>query len=246
MPIAKETGFVINTRVVNEIDCIFTLLCENSPKAKFIIKGIKKSKTRSILATEPASLVSVDYYAKGEFLHNVKELTLIERYEKAKTGYTNYLLVSYLCEFTDMFLAEGETYSKCFKIFHALMKVLENDGFQMILLPYYKFKVLLELGFLAGEFYCHECGENVLEKTNSYIDPYTMEIICSDCQNTYKNNIGIIRLLNLLSSSRYSILKELEIDKSLLLETDRILNCYIRNHLHRDLKTDDLLYKSLS
>lgn len=245
MSITKEIGYVLQSRNVSEADSIITVLGETGSKQKYIIKGIRKSKRRSILSIEIGSFIELNYYDNGKEIHNVKEINLLNRYEKSKSGYFNLIVVSYLCEITDALLVEVEKHPRAFALFKSIMNTIEASQFDILMLPIFKTKLLLELGLISEEFHCQECGEPVIGKNNSFLDPYTMEILCSDCQNIKENNIGIIRFLDQILKSKYSHLKNSIQEKFLILNTDNILNLYIRNYLNRELKTQELFYKQL-
>ena len=130
MSLIKEKGIVVSSKLVGEADALITLLGESGSKAKYRLKGIKKSKNRPIIASETGSYISIDFYLhKNEEIHNVKEVSITERFEKPKATYEGYLLVTYFCELIDTVLPNGDSHARCFELFYAAMLALNAGKF---------------------------------------------------------------------------------------------------------------------
>ena len=118
MSLLKERGIVVASKLMGEADAVITLLCESGNKSKYRLKGIKKSKNRPIIASEPGTFISIDFYLhKNVEIFNVKEVSVIERFENPKTSYEGYLLITYFCELIDTILPNGDSHAKCFDLF---------------------------------------------------------------------------------------------------------------------------------
>ncbi|MCE9499749.1 MAG: DNA repair protein RecO [Leptospira sp.] len=246
MALKKETGIVVQSRNIADADSMITLLGKTGPKQKFLIRGLRKSRRRPIAAAETGSIISIDYYSHSQReILNVKEVSLLERFEKIKSSYGGFLLVSYMAEFADRILPEGETHEKMFLLFEQAMNSLEKEGYFPLLLPVFKLRILHYSGVLPKEFYCSSCGENILDKKTAYFNPQNFEIHCGDCHAIPKNNIEIIRFLVKVSRTSFQDLKEANVPDSIIQDTDFFLNGCIRNYLNISLKTSDMFYKSL-
>ena len=62
MSLLKKRGIILQSTTYSEADALITLLSEDGIKEKFLIKGIKKSKKRPIVASEIGTLIHIDYY----------------------------------------------------------------------------------------------------------------------------------------------------------------------------------------
>ncbi|HNI91176.1 MAG TPA: DNA repair protein RecO, partial [Leptospiraceae bacterium] len=234
------------TRQVGEADAVITILGESGTKAKYKLKGIKKSKNRPILASELGALIAIDYYQhKNEEIHNIKEVSLIERFEKIKETYEGYLLITYFCELMDTILPNGDSHEKCFELLNAAFHAINEENFQPLILPFFKLKLLSVLGLVSRELICHSCEEDMLLKNAASINSIHLDITCGDCMPPSKNQISIIKLMDRIFKSRYATLSKEETPISLISQLDQILNDYLRAYLNVTLKTFDLFYKSL-
>lgn len=246
MSLIKEKGIVVATSIIGEADALITLLGESGSKAKYKLKGIKKSKNRPIVASELGSFISIDYYHhKNIEIHNVKEVSIIERFENPKAAYEGYLLIIYFCELIDCILPNGDSHAKCFDLFYAVLLSLNSGKFKPLLLPFFKLRLLSLLGLVSKEFTCAVCNESVLSKSSAALHYMNLEITCGDCHSPNKNQILSIRLMDKVFKMRYAILSAEEISIPVIIELDQILNDYLRSYLNVNLKAFDLLYKSM-
>ena len=246
MSLLKEKGIVVATKQIGEADALITILGESGTKAKYKLKGIKKSKNRPILASELGTLIAIDYYQhKNEEIHNIKEVSLIERYENIKTCYGGYLLISYFCELIDVILPNGDKHEKCFELMKAALQTLNEENFHPLILPFFKIKLLFVLGLISKELVCSSCDEEVPVKNSASLYVTNLEIVCGDCLIPQKNQILLIRLMDRIFKSRFINLVKEEISIELITQLDQILNDYLRGYMNVSLKTLDLLYKSL-
>lgn len=246
MSLVKEKGIVVSSKVIGEADALITLLCQSGSKSKYRLKGIKKSKSRPIIASEIGSFISIDFYAhKNSEIFNVKEVSIIERFEKPKSTYEGFLLISYLCELIDLILPNGDSHGKCFEIFYAALCALEADKFQPLILPFFKLRLLSLLGLVSKEFICSVCEESILTKNSASLHYMNLDMICGECQTVKKNHILSIRLMDKIFKSRFSSLSQEEIPLSVIVDLDQVLNDYLKTYLNVTLKAFDLFYKSI-
>lgn len=242
----KEIGIVLECKIFSEADAIITLLGSLGPKARFSIKGIKKSKTRPIVATEIGSKIQVDYYDhKEKEIKSIKEIAIQNRFDRIKSSYNGYMLLTYICELVNSLTAEGDFQPKIFQLMDLALSELDSENFKPLFLPFFKSRLLNILGLMPKEYHCHICHENLESKNIGYIHPYSLEATCGDCLSIEDNHISIIRFLNSIYQNRYASLKTLQIPSSLIIGTDRLINDYIRGGLHLELKTNLKFYNLL-
>lgn len=246
MSLVKEKGIVVSSRPMGEADAIITLLCESGNKAKFRLKGIKKSKNRPIIASETGTFISIDYYShKNVEIFNVKEVSVLDRFENPKSSYEGFLLITYFCELVDTILPNGDSHEKCFDLFYAALCALNAGKFQPLILPFFKLRLLSLLGIVSKEFKCSHCEESVLNKNSAALQYMNLEMTCGDCHSSSKNQILSIRLMDKIFRVRFATLSQEEIPLSAIIDLDQILNDYLRSYLNVSLKAFDLFYKSI-
>jgi DNA repair protein RecO (recombination protein O) len=105
----KVSGIVIYAKDIGDNDRLITVLGEDCPRQNYFIRGIRKSKSRSIASTEIASWVEINYYDReGKDWRDVKEINLVQRFDTIKSSVVGLYFLSYICEIASALLPEGE------------------------------------------------------------------------------------------------------------------------------------------
>ena len=250
MALEKKRGIILQSKTIGEADAMLTLLSEDGSKLKFLVKGIKKSKNRPIVASEIGSIVCIDFYfhANVSNVYNVKEISLEKRHDSIKNDYISTLFLFFFLELMEKTIPEGEKESRSFTLLYLALEVLEKYGSNIIILPFFKYKLLLGLGVIPKDFLCKNCGTILTEEKFAKINSSTFEATCSKCENfeDIDNDIEILRFFKEITKKNYdSILKD-TIPSAILLKSDKILDKYIFTYLGIETKSSEMLYRSLS
>jgi DNA repair protein RecO (recombination protein O) len=244
--LSKEKGIVLSSKNISESDVLITLLGGERPKQKYKISGLKKSKRRPIVAAELGSYISIDFYEHREKeVFHIKEVSVLNRFDKFKSSYNGYLVLSYISELGNSLLPEGVFQPKCFELYLAALEELNEYGFVPVFLPFFKARLLALFGHIPREYVCHFCGESVITKKNVYLNPGSFEATCSDCGHAERNDREVLLFLGLLFQKKFSLIKLEHFTKETLTTTDVLLSNFIRASLHLNLKSAELLYDSL-
>lgn len=246
MGLIKSRGIVLHKNLTNDIDASISVLEENGNKNKFIVKGIQKTKKRSILSVEPGSLVSMDYYPQMKNnLHNVKEINLEQRFDIIKNDYLSTLIMYLFLELTERTIPQGISEPKYFGILLAGLSELENNGAKLKILPFFKIKLLYHSGLIPKEFSCSICHNDFSSSVSGKMNYFNFELLCDSCSTIEENDIDIIKLMRYIVHTSYSQFLTLNPTRNLLLKSNSILDTYINYNLGVVLKSNDILYPNL-
>jgi DNA repair protein RecO (recombination protein O) len=248
LALEKKRGIILQSKTVGEADALITLLSEDGSKQKFIIKGIKKSTKRPIIASEIGSIVNIDYYFHNHSnpILNVKEINLEKRYDSIKNDYLSTLFLYLFLELMEKTIPEGEKESRSFSLLEKALEGLEKSGSNVLILPFFKYKLLLGLGVIPKEYFCKKCETKILNRKSAKINFHTLEVICSDCENFDENDLEIVRFFKQMTIKSYELILQDLIPPSLLLKADRILDKFILSNLGIETKSSEMLYRSLN
>jgi len=246
LSLVKDIGIILESRELAEADCDLTLLTESGYKQRILIKGIRKSKKRPIVASELGSVIELEYYKHpGKEIYLSKEVSIRERYENLKSTYLGFLVVCAVCELTNKLTHFGEEFPLVYKLITTAFQNLSQQKIDILLLPHYKLRLLTILGLASKEFYCHSCEENIFTKNKACILEGSLDIYCGDCRMIEVSQLEVIKLLHAISHKTYTRLLTEPIPKTLILEANQILDRYILLQLAVECKSFDLLYKEL-
>ncbi|TGM56556.1 DNA repair protein RecO [Leptospira adleri] len=243
----KMRGIVLESREIPGGDAVIRLLPEEGIVENFRVRGIRKSKTRPIASVEPGSLTSLDYYnAKNQQeTHNVKEISLLNRFDRAKAGYLGMVIVSYLVELASSFTPDGAEHPGEFRLLSGALEELEENGPSILILPFVKLRLLVSGGFLSKELLCHSCGMPLKEMTSVTLQTSPLELVCGNCLHSNENDLGLVQWIQTFLMLRFRDLKERKISVETILDLDRICNRMLEPILRRKLKSAATLYEAL-
>lgn len=239
----KANGIVLETKAVGEADSLITLLLDSGFKETFLLKGIRKTKRREILATELGSFVNLVYYhKKNQEIRSVKEIHLIERFEKLKSYYSGFITLSAILELVNKFIPKNLEQKKVFELLLKALEILNELGVSNIVVPFFKLRLLQILGYAPREFECISCSKNIFQSKGAMIYSNTLEIFCAECKTLEENHIEILLLMKKMSFTSYKNLLQQEFKIEILKQIDSILNRFINSQLGLELKTQSFVF----
>lgn len=242
----KARGIVLHKNKFSDADAGILLLTDGGIKINFIVKGILKSKKRPILAVEPGSLVSLDYYSHiGEQFHYVKEISLEERFDNIKNDYISTLFMYLFLELIEKTIPPGLEEPKFYILLQSSFREIEASGVRLRLIPFFKSKLLYLMGIIPKEFNCVRCGKSMKETQNAKINYFNFEIICGNCSVVEENELELILLFKHIVHISYYNFLSLNPTKNQILKMSSILDSYILYTLGIETKSHELLYKSI-
>ena len=203
--IIKTKGIVLQRYPHKEMDMIFRLLSEKGELHELFIYGIRKSKKRSHLITEPGSLVKLDFYFQKDNLSIYKEGNVENRFESIKKDYLFFLILSYFLELTNIVA----NYNPSISLYLLLQGSIETISLQkkekkntFSLIIFFQTRLLKILGILGSLKYCSECN-SILNEKATWLLPEVV-FLCQSCSKKSKEeDFYFSQILQLAQSYRY-------------------------------------------
>lgn len=246
MSLQKANGIVLETREIAEADSLIVVFLENGLKESFLIKGIRKSKRRELVSREIGTLVSLIYYEKqNKEIFSIREISVLERFEKLKASYSGFLAISLMVELVNKFIPRNLEQKKIFDLLSKALFTLNELGISEISLPFFKIRLLQILGYAPKDFHCLHCSCDIFQKSSAFIHPTTLEINCIDCGLVPENHLDVLRIMKKFTHSNYRNVVYEVIPLDHLNQFDSILNQFIHFQLGFELKSQSLLSNNL-
>lgn len=173
--IVAARGIILQRRKERESDLIVRLFQEDGKSVQLRAHGALATRKRSLLALEPGSLVDFRYYEKKESISSIREMVLIDRFEKLKDDYKKITLLSYLLELTGKIIYDLPS-PMVYRLLFGGLRELEEHGsggeksilngapewvqenWILLFLVFYKVRILKSQGLLGDPDLCQECG----------------------------------------------------------------------------------------
>jgi DNA repair protein RecO len=253
MEIKKTIGVSLNSHEINEADLICRFLTRDWGKQQFVFKGIRKSKKRSITATEPGSLTYLAYYHHDDKNSSiVSEFTLRKHHPKIRDDIKKIFTMYFILETMDKTTGYAIIDPSVYNFLTAALDALENTSNHASLGVFFVLHQMRMQGILPCMTVCKICGGG--DYKEFFLDTSDGRPVCEGCKSANTNEFKKkdhpnISMLN--QSAKDFIAESLtkkfsEINHTSYHEDDMLdllfnLSMVVERHYHIDLKTRSCL-----
>lgn len=202
----------------------------------------EKGRNRAALALRPFTYGRYELY-KNRDSFNLNNAEVIKSYYKIGEDVDKYMNSSYVLEFTEKLLQEGQPSQGLFNLILDYLSVIENRQKSHITIVLgYQVKAFKIMGVLPELHTCISCGSKISkENPPSYLDIENGGIVCSKCGhkvgNTdrdlliYSVNFGIVNILRYFADHSLRDLEGLALDESVGNNLQVLIKKYAEYHL---------------
>jgi DNA repair protein RecO (recombination protein O) len=150
----------------------------------------------------------------------------------------------YAAELVDQFAAEHVGNYPLFRLLlETLNNLCQNENCELAR-HYFELHLLSEVGYRPQLQQCVACGREPTPVTNAF-SASTGGVLCPNCSHgtsfTRSLSADALKVLRLLQSERYDIVRRLKINQALSLELDSVIRGYIQYLLEREIKSASFL-----
>lgn len=246
MALVKTKGLVIRERPFQEQDKILTLFTEEQGKLQAIAKGVRRSKSSIIAATQLFAYSEFVYYP-GKNFASINQADLVEAYYPLRSNLVKMSLASYLLELIDVFY---DWYQGNRAVFRLLTFILYYIAYSKAsndeaLAAAFQLKLCEVNGIFPVLDQCANCHRKE-EPVRFSIE--NSGVLCHNCQSIkgYKYTVDseLCNMMDWLTRTPVKAVREKEYDKEQISRIVKIMNHYISYHLDVKLKTYDF-YESI-
>lgn len=250
MEILKTTGIALSSQVSGEADIVCNYFTRDFGKRKFIFKGLKKSKKRSLSATEPGSVASVVYnFREGRDAYIVNDVSL-EKYYSSITGDIRKIFHLYfILESVEKTSGYDVADEAIFNLLRAAIDALSTTEFPAHLSSFFIMHLLKEHGILSDVDSCKICSKRNFGSFS--LDVADLGPICSSC--IAGNPSGPWQRSSLMNKEMGDYMRECmvrkfnAVDNARFRENDILdllfnLSLFMEHYFHTELKSKSFIF----
>ncbi|MBN2040834.1 MAG: DNA repair protein RecO [Spirochaetes bacterium] len=250
MEIQKSTGIVLSSRSANEADYFCTILTKEFGKRDFVFKGLRKSKKRSLVISEPGTVASfVYYFHEDKKSYIVNEHNIIKHMLNIKDDLKKIYLLYFLVSLVEKTTGYNDCNKSIFELTAAGIDNIPAVKYPEHLSVFFLLHLLRMQGILPDFNRCKICAKENYK--GFFIDTNDFQPVCIGCINSIKN-----KTISFGSSIKNYIIESLKKKYSLidysLYSSASVLNLlfsmtlFIEDYYHIKIKPKDLLISELS
>lgn len=199
--IQSSRAIVLKQRKSGESDIIADVLLESGEKISVYMFGIRASKNRSTLISEPGCLIDLVFYRNERNVCSLKEATVLNRFEQSKNGYEALKDLSFYLQLFSIAI-KGEPSADFYPLLQGCLHTLDTDRHP--LLKSFIFVRLCKIMGYLGEQFCIECGKDISESQSLTWNTPDISFICSDCRPGSSADAWAARSIDILSRKKFS------------------------------------------
>lgn len=213
----------------------------------------ERGKNKAALALRPFTYGKYELF-KNRDSYNLNSASAKKSYYKIGEDVDKYMNSSYVLEFTEKVLQEGQPSQGMFSLINDFLDVMENrNKSHGTLVLGYMIKTLKIMGVLPELEQCVHCGSVCTDKNPPvFLDIKEGGIVCAECAGTLANtdrdllicsvNFGIVNILRYFADHSLKDLEGLALDESLRERLHTIIKKYAAYHLDiGELKSEGFL-----
>ena len=236
----KTIGIIIKRSNYGEADRILTIFTEKLGKIRASAKGIRKIKSKLAGSLELFCLTDF-VIAEGRNLDIVTGAEIRKCFFDLRNDLTKTQKAFYLGELTEKLTEENDPHDE---IFFLLDTVLENINAEQsdILISFFEFNLLTELGYHPELSECIGCRSAITESDNTYFNYEHGGLICESCQKGESPiSNSAIKLLRLFLKHQISQVKKVTIDPKVLREVENHTRKYLNQISDKEFRSQRFL-----
>ncbi len=242
----QTEAIVLRVIDYGDSDRIVTFCTSGFGKIRGIAKGARRSRKRFANALEPFSCLRIQFSRKRpESLALITGCDILSHFSGIRADLEKTLAASYLIDLTDQFTPEDKKHEALFVLLRDFLLLLDGTAVTDALMRFFEVRLLGISGYDPVMTHCLRCKTSIGKQAAYRFDAAKGGLTCDACGPENPAAIG----LSLGTIRTLLMARDMEIDRlgRLLLsgqsaeESRRVLSCFIRHILGRELKSVHVL-----
>ncbi len=230
-------GIVLRTNTFGEADLIVTYLTSDHGIVKAFAKSPRKIKSRFGSSLEPLTCSKISFWGKEDAaLPRLTQSDIIYSFDTIRSSLHCYLRASEVVELILHLLPERDVSRNAYVLLMTMLRSLEKECGNQLLILYYKIKLLKLAGYLPKLDGCGRCGG---AGVSFYLSHGT--VLCDRCSGgngaAFLLSCGAISLFTNLLEWTSSKIGRIRPSERQLSELSRLIDEHVRQVTERDLRT---------
>ena len=250
MEIQKTSCVVLSSRLTGEADYFIRVYTKKYGKRDFIFKGLRKSKRRPLIISEPGTIANLIYYFHEEKTsYIVNEYQIYKHYTSIRNSLKKILLLCFLLETAEKTTGFNDKNRSIFDLLVAGIDTLSKTENIEHLSVFFTLHLLKLHGILPDLKRCKICNRD--DCSEYKIDNIDFHSVCEKCSKKIQNNTNFFS-----NRTREYIIQSLAtkfffIDHSSFPAEDALnflnfISLFIENYFHIEIRSKTLLISEIS
>lgn len=212
-------GVILKAWDLREYDRIYEIFSKEKGKTRIIAKGVRKIKAKLACGLEPITFSRI-FLFNGRNFDRVVGVLILEQYQEIKKDIERMHEVNQTIQILRNFIEDQESNEKVFNIFLNFLKFsCENKN--NLNKFFFLWQLIKNSGYQHSWYNCEHCKNKLIFQENHFFIPLK-GVTCYKCQKFNKGRMKIskdcIKVLRLIDSNQFDLIKKINLNKKLLNE----------------------------
>lgn len=236
----RDQGIVLRTWKLGETDRILSLLTAGHGKVRAVAKGVRRPGSRFGGRLEPYSCVDLQLY-EGRSLDGINQAELVAPHAAVRADFVRSGCAAVMVEVVDSVAQEGQREPRLYLLLQSALDALELEPPDPTpFLDAFLLRAAASQGFPVRIETCVACGA---PGPHPYLSVVRGGALCAEdaTQGTRAVQPGVMDVLRLLASDRWTALAELTADAPGRDRAASYVRAFVEHHLDRQLRGYDMV-----
>jgi DNA repair protein RecO (recombination protein O) len=250
MEIQKATGIVLSSRQIGESDYLCTIYTKEFGKRDFVFKGLRKSKKRPQVISEPGTLADVVYYFHDDKMsYIVNEFNILKHNVRLRNDLKKIYLLYFVLALIEKTTGYNDKNKYLYDLISAGIDNIPGTEFHEHFSVFFTLHLLKQHGILPDFQNCKICGKT--DNSGFHIDTLDFHPVCGRCIGSIRNKTVSFNKLtrDFISQSmenKFSSIDHSGYPSKNILDLLFSITLFIENYYHIEIKPKSLLISELS
>lgn len=239
--IYKTHGIIIKRSNLFESDRIITIYTKNKGKIKAIAKGSRKIHSKLSGNLELFCLSNFTI-AEGKNIDIITGAQIEKCFLDLRKNLHKTRVAQYFAELIEKMTEISDPHPEIFLLFlYALENI--NTKYNRLVIPYFEWNLLSQLGYHPELEKCVKCREKVQECENIYFDSAMGGLICTNCEKGQKKiSVTVIKILRLFLRNNFNKISKIKINRLEEKEIFYITRSFLKQKSEKKINSQKFLY----
>ncbi len=244
--ICSTPAFVLKTFDFRETSKIVVFYSKEVGKFKGLLKGIRRDPKKFSSSLSPLSFNHIVFYRKrASDLHLVSQCDLLDDFGLMRPDLKSFGFSCHVAELVDLLMPLEDTNKDVFELLSFFLKTLSENRQDTRYI--FQIKILTLSGFKPHLDSCLSCESKILK--DAFFSYAKGGLLCSRCLYQDKNAEpilqGVISTILYIEKNYWQSCLRINMISSVKKQLERILDCFVRFHIGKSLKTNRLVHDFL-
>jgi DNA repair protein RecO len=249
MEIQKCSGIVLGSRPAGEADRTVRVYTREYGKRTFVFKGIRKSRKRSIAATEPGTVLDLVYYFHdGRDSSIVNEFTITRQHRGQGGDLRRILYLFLILEVVDRTTGQNDPNRAVYELLAAALAALDDTPGPGHLAAFFILHLIRIDGILPDFSACRACGRR--DFTDFVLDYSDLSPLCGACAGSRGMGRTLPRgAMDFIRASMRTRFPKMELGtfgEGMVLDVLFSLCLFIEGYFHVLIKSKEMVFSGIA